>query len=111
MKADCDNNATIEWDKDFWKLFASNLIKKTKCNLCFKNLESINVKLNDLVNSDTTNIASNDPDGNIRYIGAKSNNYGNAYSTDDARASIFLKSNIIINSGDGSRTNPYQLSF
>ena len=38
-----------------------------------KNLESIN----DLVNSDTTNIASNDPDGNIRYIGAKSKNYGN----------------------------------
>ena len=43
------------------------------CNICFKNLESIN----DLVNSDTKNIASNDPDGNIRYIGAKSNNYGN----------------------------------
>lgn len=37
------------------------------CNICFKNIESINVKLNDLVNSDTTNIASNDPDGNIRY--------------------------------------------
>ena len=81
------------------------------CNICFKNLESINVKLNDLVNSDTTNIASDDYDGNIRYIGAKSNNYGNAYSTDDAIASLFLKSNIIINSGDGSRTNPYQLSF
>lgn len=43
------------------------------CNICFKNLESIN----DLVNSDTTNIASDDSDGNIRYIGAKSKNYGN----------------------------------
>ena len=38
-------------------------------------------------------------------------NYGNAYSTDDARPSLFLKSSIIINSGDGSRTNPYKLSF
>ena len=73
MKADCDNNATIEWDKDFWKLFVPNLTKKTMCNICFKNIESIN----DLVNSDTTNIASDDPDGNIRYIGAKSKNYGN----------------------------------
>ena len=38
-------------------------------------------------------------------------NYGNAYSTDDARPSLFLKSGIIINNDDGSRTNPYQLSF
>lgn len=75
LKADCDNNATIEWDKDSWGLFASNLTKKTKCNLYFKNLESINDKLNDLVKSDKTNIASDDPDGNIRYIGASPSNY------------------------------------
>ena len=75
LKADCDSNATIEWDKDSWGLFASNLTKKTKCNLYFKNLESINDKLNDLVKSDTTNIASDDPDGNIRYIGSSPSNY------------------------------------
>ena len=74
-KADCDNNINIEWDNDNWGLYVTNLSNKVKCNIYFKTGENAVTKITSLVSSDTTNMASDDPDNNIRYIGANPNNY------------------------------------
>ena len=74
-KADCDGSANIYWDKDTWGLYATNLNEKTKCNLYFKTLENAVTKITNLASTDTVNIATDDPDNNIRYIGANPNNY------------------------------------
>ena len=74
-KADCDNNTNIEWDNDTWGLYVTNLSNKVKCNIYFKTGENAVTKITSLASSDTTNMASDDPDNNIRYIGATPNNY------------------------------------
>ena len=74
-KADCDDNANIYWDKDTWGLYVTNLNEKTKCNLYFKTLENAVTKITNLASTDTVSIATDDPDNNIRYIGANPNNY------------------------------------
>ncbi len=74
-KADCDNNTNIEWDNDNWGLYVTNLSNKVKCNIYFKTGENAVTKITSLASSDTTNMASDDPDNNIRYIGATPNNY------------------------------------
>ena len=74
-KADCDNNTNIEWDNDNWGLYVTDLSNKVKCNIYFKSGENSVTKITSLASSDTTNMASDDPDNNIRYIGANPNNY------------------------------------
>ena len=74
-KADCDNNTNIEWDNDNWGLYVTNLSNKVKCNIYFKTGENAVTKITSLASSDTTNMTSDDPDNNIRYIGANPNNY------------------------------------
>ena len=74
-KAECDNNTKIYWDNDTWGLYVTNLSEKVKCNLYFKTLENVVTMITNLASSDTTNMASDDPDNNIRYIGANPNNY------------------------------------
>ena len=74
-KAVCDGSANIYWDKDTWGLYVTNLNEKTKCNLYFKTLENAVTKITNLASIDTVNIATDDPDNNIRYIGANPNNY------------------------------------
>ncbi len=71
--SNCDNDVSIEWDNDTWSLYASNLDKKVKCNLYFQ--EKLVSKVTNLSKIDTTNIAKDDPDNNIRYIGANPDNY------------------------------------
>ena len=75
QKADCDNNVNIEWDNDTWGLYATNLSNKVKCNIYFKTGENAVTKITNLASTDTANIATDDPDNNIRYIGANPNNY------------------------------------
>ena len=74
-KAECDNNIKIYWDNDTWGLYVTNLSEKVKCNLYFKTLENAVTKITNLASTDTVNMASDDPDNNIRYIGANPNNY------------------------------------
>ena len=74
-KADCDGSANVYWDKDTWGLYVTNLNEKTKCDLYFKTLENAVTKITNLASTDTINIATDDPDNNIRYIGANPNNY------------------------------------
>ncbi len=74
-KAECDNNTNIEWDNDNWGLYVTNLSNKVKCNIYFKTGENAVTKITSLASSDTTNMASDDPDNNIRYIGTNPNNY------------------------------------
>ena len=39
-KVSCDNGAVGKWDNDKWGLLTTNLSKRTKCNVYFKNLTS-----------------------------------------------------------------------
>ncbi len=73
-KVVCDNGAVGEWNNDDWGLLTTNLSKRTKCNVYFKKY-SITDKITELAQSDTVNFASDDPDNNIRYIGADPDNY------------------------------------
>lgn len=73
VNSNCDNDVSIEWDNDTWSLYASNLDKKVKCNLYFQ--EKLVSKVTNLSKIDTADIATDDPDNNIRYIGANPNNY------------------------------------
>ncbi len=70
----CDNGAVGEWDNDKWGLLTTNITKRSKCNVYFKkytNAEFIALT----ASNDSANFASDDPDSNIRYIGANPNNY------------------------------------
>ncbi len=73
-KVVCDNGAVGEWNNDDWGLLTTNLSKRTKCNVYFKKY-SITDKITELARSDIVNFASDDPDNNIRYIGANPDNY------------------------------------
>ncbi|MGN1374774.1 MAG: hypothetical protein ACI4XK_05705 [Bacilli bacterium] len=67
----CDNGATGTWDNDEWGINIRNATKKIKCSVFFKQPTIILGK----VIEDESQIATDDPDNNIRYIGANPNNY------------------------------------
>ncbi len=71
----CDNGATGTWDNDEWGINIRNATKKIKCGVYFKKLVKLTEQITALASTDTTNFASDDPDNNIRYIGANPNNY------------------------------------
>ena len=72
----CDNGATATWDNDEWGINIRNATKKIKCSVFFiVKPVSVIEKITTLATTDTTNFASDDPDSNIRYIGANPNNY------------------------------------
>ena len=73
-KVVCDNDAVGTWNVEKWGLLVNNLSKRTKCNVYFKKY-LIADKIIELAQSDTVNFANDDPDGNIRYIGANPDNY------------------------------------
>ena len=70
----CDNGATGTWDNEEWGINIRNATKKIKCSVFFK-LFSMADQIFELSTTDTTNFATDDPDNNIRYIGANPNNY------------------------------------
>ena len=72
----CDNGATATWDNEEWGINIRNATKKIKCSVFFivKPLSAAE-KITTLATTDTTNFATDDPDNNIRYIGANPNNY------------------------------------
>ena len=72
----CDNGATATWDNEEWGINIRNATKKIKCSVFFivKPLSAAE-KIITLATTDTTNFATDDPDNNIRYIGADPNNY------------------------------------
>ena len=73
-KVSCDNDAIGKWSNDDWGLLTTNLTKRTKCNVHFKKpslTEAIIVALS----SNPNMFATDDQDGNIRYIGKEPNNY------------------------------------
>lgn len=69
----CDNGGVATWNSDIWGIMLNNLTEKTKCNIYFK--KNLTNKILDLAKNDTVNLASDDPDNNVRYIGANPNNY------------------------------------
>ena len=72
----CDNGAIGTWNSDEWSITIRNATKKIKCSVFFivKPLSAVE-KITTLATTDTTNFATDDPDNNIRYIGANPNNY------------------------------------
>ncbi|MGN1374041.1 MAG: hypothetical protein ACI4XK_01860 [Bacilli bacterium] len=71
----CDNGAVGTWDNDKWAITIENATKKIKCGVYFKKLVKLTEQITTLASTDTANFASDDPDSNIRYIGANPNNY------------------------------------
>ena len=72
----CDNGAIGTWNSDEWVINIRNATKKIKCSVFFiVKPVSVTEKITILATTDTTNFASDDPDNNIRYIGANPNNY------------------------------------
>ena len=72
----CDNGAIGTWNSDEWGINIRNATKKIKCSVYFiVKPVSVTEKIATLASTDTTNFATDDPDNNIRYIGANPNNY------------------------------------
>ena len=72
----CDNGATATWDYDDLGIDIRNATQKIKCGVYFiVKPVSVIEKVTTLATTDTTNFATDDPDNNIRYIGADPNNY------------------------------------
>ena len=67
----CDNGATGTWDSEEWGINIRNATQKIKCSVFFKQATVILGK----VIEDESQIAMDDADNNIRYIGANPNNY------------------------------------
>ena len=67
----CDNGAVGTWNNDEWGINIRNATKKIKCSVFFKQATIILGK----VIEDESQIATDDHDSNIRYIGANPNNY------------------------------------
>ena len=67
----CDNGAIGVWDNDDWGIKITNATQKIKCGVYFKQATVILGR----VIEDESQIATDDPDSNIRYIGANPNNY------------------------------------
>ena len=70
----CDNDATASWNNDSWGIVLTNLTKRTKCNVYFEKYSNAKVIAN-LAKTDTVNLATDDVDNNVRYIGANPSNY------------------------------------
>ena len=70
----CDNDATASWDNNSWGIVLTNLTKRTKCNVYFEKYSNAKV-FADLAKTDTVNLATDDVDNNVRYIGANPSNY------------------------------------
>ena len=71
----CDNGATGTWNDDKWGLTLTNMTKRTKCNIYF---ETKKLSMAETINnaaSNTSMIATDDADHNVRYIGANPSNY------------------------------------
>ena len=71
----CDNGATGTWDNEEWGINIRNATKKIKCSVFFIVKPTSAKQIETLAATDTTNFATDDPDNNIRYIGANPNNY------------------------------------
>ena len=71
----CDNGATGTWNNEEWGIDIRNASKKVKCSIYFVKTVKLTDKITTLATTDTTNFATDDPDNNIRYIGAAPNNY------------------------------------
>ena len=71
----CDNDATASWDNDAWGIVLTNLTKRTKCNVYFKKQLSLTEAITTAMSSNPSMFATDDPDKNVRYIGADPNNY------------------------------------
>ena len=71
----CDNGATGTWDNGEWGINIRNATKKIKCSVFFIVKPTSAKQIETLAATDTTNFATDDPDNNIRYIGANPNNY------------------------------------
>ena len=72
----CDNDASASWDNNSWGIVLTNLTKRTKCNVYFV-VKPVPVveKVTMAMNNNPSMFATDDPDNNIRYIGANPNNY------------------------------------
>ena len=70
----CDNDASASWNNDSWGIVLTNLTKRTKCNVYFEKYSNAKVFV-DLAKTDTVNLATDDADKNVRYIGANPSNY------------------------------------
>ena len=71
----CDNDASASWDNDSWGIVLTNLTKRTKCNVYFNKIVSVSEKVTTAMSNNPSMFATDDPDNNIRYIGADPNNY------------------------------------
>ena len=70
-KVVCDNGVVGTWDNDEWGINIRNATQKIKCGVYFKKATVILGK----VIEDESQIATDDPDNNIRYIGKDPSNY------------------------------------
>ena len=71
----CDKGATGTWDNEEWGINIRNATKKIKCSVFFIVKPTSAKQIETLAATDTTNFAADDPDNNVRYIGANPNNY------------------------------------
>ena len=71
-KVVCDNGATGTWDNDEWGINIRNATKKIKCSVYFKQGIIFTMLGKSIASSE---VATDDADNNIRYIGANPNNY------------------------------------
>ena len=70
----CDNGAVGTWENDKWGLLTTNMTRKSKCNIYFETNKTF-AGIIEAASSDTSIFATDDPDNNIRYIGADPSNY------------------------------------
>ena len=71
-KVVCDNGATATWDDEEWGINIRNATQKIKCSVYFKKVIKFELLGKTIISSE---VANDDPDNNIRYIGANPNNY------------------------------------
>ena len=72
----CDNGAIGEWDNNKWGLLTTKMTQKSKCNIYFETKKTSVVEaINAAMSTDSSMFATDDPDNNIRYIGADPSNY------------------------------------
>ena len=71
----CDNDSSASWNYDKWGILVTNLTRRTKCNVYFHKVVSVSEKVTTAMSNNPSMFATDDPDNNIRYIGANPNNY------------------------------------
>ena len=70
----CDNGAVGTWNNEEWGINIRNATQKIKCSVFFKQATMVE-QITTISLTDTTSFAIDDPNNNIRYIGANPNNY------------------------------------